>query len=134
MSKKVILTREAILQAQDIEIREVEVPEWGGTVHVRGMSGLERDNYESSLYVQRGKDRRLNTRNARAKLCAFCAVDPKGNRLFTDKDLNSLSGKSSKALDRIFAVAMEMSGISEDDMEELTKNSEEMAFEDSFID
>lgn len=132
MSKVTFLTKEAIFKAQDIEIRELEIPEWGGTVFVRGMTGHERDKYEDSLYQQRGKDRQLNTRNARAKLVCLCTVDKDGNRLFEDKDVSGISQKSSKALDRIFSVAMELSGISEDDLEELTKNSEEEDGSDSF--
>lgn len=130
MAKKNILTKEAILKAQDIEIREVEVPEWGGVVYVRGMTGRERDRYENSLYKQKGKERVLNTQNARAKLVVMCTVDQDGNRIFDEEEVNVLSQKSSKALDRIFAVAMELSGITENDMEELTKNSDETSFDD----
>ena len=68
MSKVAFLSRDAILKVQDIETRELEIPEWGGSVLVRGMTGHERDRYENSLYKQRGKDRQLNTQNARAKL------------------------------------------------------------------
>jgi hypothetical protein len=130
MSKVAFLSRDAILKVQDIETRELEIPEWGGSVLVRGMTGHERDRYENSLYKQRGKDRQLNTQNARAKLVVLCTVDAEGNRLFDDKDINALAQKSSKALDRIFAVAMELSGIHEEDMGELTKNSEETSFDD----
>ena len=120
MAKKNILTKEAILKVQDIEIREVEVPEWGGVVYVRGMTGRERDRYENSLYKQKGKERVLNTQNARAKLVVMCTVDQDGNRIFDEEEVNVLSQKF-QALDRIFAVAMELSGITENDLEELTK-------------
>ena len=39
------LSRDAILQREDIKTEDVEVPEWGGTVRVRGMSGVQRDAF-----------------------------------------------------------------------------------------
>jgi hypothetical protein len=42
------LTRDAILQAPDLQGEDVAVPEWGGTVRVRGLSGAQRDAYEAS--------------------------------------------------------------------------------------
>src|SRR5258707_11983730 len=56
------LSRDAILEAKDREVVEVDCPEWGGSVLVRGMSGKERDMFEMSLQdagdavqVQRGR-------------------------------------------------------------------------------
>ena len=117
-----VLDREAILKANDIEKREVYIPEWGGSVYVRGMTGRERDQFEASIIRQRGRDTEINMKNARAKLVVMCTVDQEGNRLFTDADIALLANKSAKALDRIFAVAQELSGITREDMEELTEN------------
>ena len=120
-----LLDREAILKANDIEKREVYIPEWGGSVYVRGMTGRERDQFEASIIRQRGRDTEINMKNARAKLVVMCTVDQEGNRLFTDADVAPLADKSAKALDRIFAVAQELSGITREDMEELTENFDE---------
>ncbi len=131
MSKKEFLTRAEILSFDDLEIKELEIPEWGGRkVLVRGMTGRDRDNWEASVYKQKGTDVRLNMKNARAKLVALCVVDEDGNRLFNDGDISTLGNKSAKALDRIFTFAQELSGISKDDIDELTKNSEEANSDD----
>lgn len=119
------LNREAILKANDIEKREVYIPEWGGSVYVRGMTGRERDQFEASIIRQRGRNTEINMKNARAKLVVMCTVDQEGNRLFTDADVAPLADKSAKALDRIFAAAQELSGITREDMEELTENFDE---------
>jgi len=124
------LTRDQILQANDIEIREVYIPEWKDSVFVRGMTGKERDSYEASIVKQRGNNTEINFKNARAKLVALCTVDEQGNRIFNDTDVALLAEKSAKALDRIFTVARELSGISAEDMNELTKNSEETSLDD----
>ena len=121
MSK--LLTREAILQAKDLPYEDVAVPEWGGKVRVRALTGAERDRFEASIVEQRGKaGPRLNTANIRAKLVALCCVDEQGNRLFSDEDAELLGRKSAAALNRVFEVAQRLSGLTQADMEELEKN------------
>jgi len=121
MSK--LLTREAILQAQDLPYEDVAVPEWGGVVRVRALTGAERDRFEASIVEQRGKGGpRLNTQNIRAKLVALTVVDEHGNRIFTDDDVEALGRKSAAALNRVFEVAQRLSGLTQADMEELEKN------------
>lgn len=117
-----LLGREDILNAPDIETVTVKVPEWGGAVLVRGLTGEERDIYEQSLIRVRGKKRDVDMRNARARLVAMCVVDENGDRIFSDEDVAALGKKSSAALDRVFDVAQRLSGLREEDMEELAGN------------
>lgn len=130
MTKKVFLGREEILGLDDIKTDELHIPEWGTYVHVRGLTGRERDLYEESLHQRRGRDMQINLRNARAKLVVLCTVDESGKRLFIEKDIAKLGEKNARALDRIFSKARDLSGLSDDDMEELTKNSDEITFDD----
>lgn len=118
-----ILTREQILQAQDLRTEEVPVPEWGGSVLVRGMTGAERDAFEASIVEMHGKNSQVNMANVRAKLAARTIVDEAGERLFTEKDIEALGKKNATALQRIFEVAQRLSGIGQADIEELVKNS-----------
>lgn len=115
------LTKEQILAADDIPIREVEVPEWGGTVRMRGLTGSERDAYELSLFQVRGEKRIPRMENARARLVALCIVDGEGNRLFSDEEVKALGGKSGKVLDRLFDEARKLSGLTPEDVEELAE-------------
>lgn len=117
-----MLTREQILGAKDIRTEEVKVPEWGGSVLVRGLTGAERDRFEESVIEQRGKVTKVKLKDARARLVALSVVDEEGKRLFSDADVAVLTEKSAAALDRVYAVAARLSGISEEDMEELLKN------------
>lgn len=117
------LTREQILKADDLPRQEVEVPEWGGAVHVRTLTGAERDEFEGESLQKRGRLREVNLENLRARLCALCIVDADGLRLFNEMDVDKLGGKSAKALDRVFAVAQRMNGFTREDVEELVKNS-----------
>jgi hypothetical protein len=117
-----LITRKAILEADDIETRRVHVPEWGGDVLVRSMTGAERDAFEATIVQKRGKDYQVNMHNIRAKLAAWTIVDEKGEHLFSEVDVEALSKKSAGALQRIFNVSQELSGITAGDVEELAKN------------
>ena len=110
------LSKEAILAADDTRTEEVEVPEWGGSVLVRGMTGRERDEFESSMLIQAAGQTARDLRNTRAKLVAKCAVDGDGRRLFADDDVAALGEKSAAALVRVFEVAARLSGLDEEDV------------------
>lgn len=125
-----MLTRNAILQAQDIKTEEVFIPEWGDSVLVRGLTSAERDNYEAKLVVQKGKNTTVNMKNARARLAVLSVMDGDGKPLFSEADLPLLSAKSAAALDRIFDVASRLSGISDEDLDELSKNFESAPSDD----
>ncbi|KPK67836.1 MAG: hypothetical protein AMJ84_12280 [Acidithiobacillales bacterium SM23_46] len=115
-----ILSKEQILQADDLRREAVVVPDWDGSVFVQTMTGIDRDAFELSLT----KDGKASIENMRAKLCARTIVDENGNRLFTEDDVEALGKKSGTALDRIFEVAQRLNGIGADAMEKLAKNSE----------
>lgn len=118
------LTKELILQAQDIQREEVQVPEWGGVVLVCGLNGKQRDGLEASMIEGKGKNANVNLTNLRAKLAARSIVDEDGKRVFSDEDIPALALKSALALNRVYEVAQRLSGITQEDVEELTKNSE----------
>ena len=118
-----LLTKSAILSADDLKTEDVEVPEWGGTVRVCAFSGRERDAFEASLVRGDGKDRKVDLTNMRARLVALTVVDETGQKLFTHDDVDLLGAKSGAALDRVFAVAQKLNGLSAADVEDLTKNS-----------
>ncbi len=121
---RVFLDRSAILAIPDVQTEELFVAEWGTWLRVRGLTGKQRDNYEMSITVGKGKNQEINTRNARAKLVVQCVVDEAGNPFFSPTDVNALGDKSAVALQRIFDLCRKLSGLSEEDMEELTETFE----------
>ena len=118
-----LLSKTAILAAQDLQTEDVEVPEWGGAVRVRSFTGRERDAFEASMVRGDGRDRRVDLTNMRARLVGLTVIDESGQRLFTDEEADLLGAKSGAALDRVFALAQKLNGLSGSDVEELTKNS-----------
>lgn len=126
-----LLTKDAILSADDLVTEDVEVPEWGGTVRVRAISGAERDAFEQAIVTRKGKNVTTNLANIRAKMVALCVVDENGQRLFGDKDVLLLGTKSAAALDRVFTVAQQLAGLTDKDVDELAENLEPGQSDDS---
>ena len=60
----------------------------------------------------------------RAKLAALAVVDENGNQIFSTSDVRLLSRKSASALNRVFEAAQRLSGLTNADMDELSKNSD----------
>jgi len=119
---KKLLNRNDILNIRDLTPVEVEVPEWGGSVMVRGLTGSERDKFELSITEQKGKNTVVNLENVRVKLVALTVVDEDGNRIFTDSDITELSKKSATAIVKVFEVAQKLSGLAPEDVERLAEN------------
>lgn len=118
-----LLTKAGILAANDLKTEDVDVPEWGGAVRVRSFTGRERDAFEAAMVRGDGKERKVDLTNMRARLVGLTVIDEAGQRLFTDEEVDLLGAKSGAALDRVFAVAQKLNGLSGADVEELTKNS-----------
>jgi len=111
-----LLKKEDILKAADLKREAVRVPEWGGSVYVRMMTGAERDSFDS-LFTQSGR------KTFRSVLVAHTACDEQGNLLFTVDDVEELAKKSAAALDRICVAATKINAITDEDVKELEKNS-----------
>lgn len=126
-----LLSRDDILSCEDLPRERVHVPEWGGDVEVRGLTGAERDAFEQTVVETRGKNTRVNLRNIRARLVALTVVDERGNRLFADGDVEALGRKSASALNRVFEVAQRLSGLRQEDVDELAGNSSSALSADS---
>jgi hypothetical protein len=115
-----MLSKEQILECNDIKSEVVQVPEWNGEVTVRGLSLLEKDIWTDSIVV----DGKASMQGATASLCALSMRGEDGMKLFCDADIPALQEKSAQALDRVFQVAQRLSGIGQEEIEETVKNSE----------
>lgn len=120
-----ILSKADIFGSADLATETVEVPEWGGAVIIRTMTGTQRDAYEASL-MKRGPNGayEVDTVNMRAKLIAYTAVDEAGALLFDPgSDLATLNGKSAAAIERLFVIAQRLNGLAPSSTADAEKNS-----------
>lgn len=116
-----MLTRDQMLAADDRKIEELQIPEWGGSVLIRPLSGFERDQIEADFSHE---NKRAAMQNIRARFCFMSICNDKGERIFKEEDTATLGHKSAKALDRVFARVREISGLEDKDIKQLEKNSE----------
>jgi len=118
------LTANQILAADDLAREAVEVPEWGGTVYVRAMTGAEKDRFDESNWVT-GEDgeARFDGDGYRGRLACRVLCDPSGKALFSESDCLRLGAKSVKALERVLEVAKRLNGIGREAHEAAVKNS-----------
>ena len=113
------LDHATILEAEDLKREPVEVPEWGGRVFVRTMTGAERDAWEAQVFKGDGE---VDRKNFRARLLVRTIVGETGDRIFADNQADALGRKSFAVLDRLFRVAQRLNGIGADAEDELEKN------------
>ena len=123
------LSREDILGANDLARELVECPEWGDSVWVQELNGLQRVEFGAAFMTK--DDEPPDMSRIHAFLGALSMVDEDGNRLFSGADVEALGKKSGTALDRVTKVAMRLSGLSDEDMEEMVEDFGEGPSSDS---
>jgi hypothetical protein len=117
------LNADQILKVEDLKTEIVPVDEWGGNVIVSELMAADRDAYEQSMWNDRGNGRLVaNRANARARLVVKVLVSPEGVRLFNDDSADALGAKSAAVVDRLFDVAIRLSGMEQEDVEEEGKD------------
>ncbi len=111
-----MLDRKAILEANDITSEKLSIPEWGGDVYIRVMTGQSRDAWEEALSNSDSLFDNVRSRMAVASVC-----DEEGNLLFTSDDVVALGKKSGVALDKVFETARRINKLSAEDIDALEK-------------
>lgn len=100
-----MLTRDQILRARDFETKTIDVPEWGGEVLVRSLSGRSRDQLEAKYMAG-------ELVGLKAFVVASCVCDEDGVLVFAAEDIEALHGRSASAIERVFEAAFSVSGLS----------------------
>lgn len=108
-------TRDAILSADDLPREPVDVP-WNldTKLYVRGLTASEKDAWMARTMPDGNF---AWTNNLTAELLVKTIVDEDGVRVFTDSDAEALGQKGAATLSSLFAVAMKLSGLSEESTE-----------------
>ena len=114
-----LLNKEQIKNAKDLQYEEISTDEWGkgSVVRIRSWTGKDRNAMEQEWLK---KDN--NTTGFKEKMIVISVVDDKGDLIFTDKDVSWLSGKSAAPIDRIAIAVMRMNGLSGTDVDDAVKN------------
>jgi len=130
-----LLSREDLLKKQALKIEKVDLGD-GDYVYVKQMTGRERDRFEASIIrqVKRGNriDYEHDLEDFRAKMAVCTVCDEQGNLLLKQDDYKTLGDSMPAAkLELIVEAAQRLNKISQEDRDNLLKNSEFIPAEDS---
>lgn len=128
-----MLTRDMILQAQDFEKEEVDIPEWGGSVFIRSMTVAASDVIQL-LFIRLGGGELAANQNGsirdpdalkglKVAMVSRCLCDEKGELIFNDNEGRAiLETKSNVVMDRLYDVAMRINKMGDDEVEQEKKD------------
>ena len=112
--------RDRILHCDDIPTEMVEVPLWGITLEVRGMTGSDRAQMLAAAMTPEGG---VNLQEFYPEVVIACTYDPEtGQRVFSNDDRIALMSKSGKAIDILATVGLRLSGMTEEAKKDLGKD------------
>lgn len=103
-----ILSFDDIKDVNDADTIPVEVPEWGGVVLVRGMTGGERAEFEDDVQHDR------SLKHLKVDLIIKCCINEDGTRVFKPTNKSMLLDKSSTAIEKVFNKIFELSGLNKE--------------------
>lgn len=107
-----------ILEKARPAVRPVEVPELGETQYVRVMTGRQRDTFERMI----GNREKGDADNLRATVAAWTWCDKDGDRIFTDREVETVANLDSRVLHRIFDGAVAASALTAEEIEAVEGN------------
>lgn len=133
-----LITRQQ-LDGLQLKRKLLDVPDWATPeqaergevpqVLIRELTGAERDNYENGMMTIRNKgkqvERTLNLANARARFVALIMINEDGTRMYTDKEVYLVGKLPAAGLDYVWTQGNKLSGITEDEQEQLEEIAEE---------
>lgn len=119
------LSRDAFLRPAAVEIVEVPAPEMGGSVYVRGMTARDRSRFETQFQLSSGKSSKKRMQEIRERLVVACLCDADGELLLTEADIEAVGKQPAPVIERIVEAAQAVCGMSNRDVEDIAKNSEE---------
>jgi hypothetical protein len=110
------LGRDALLSTQTLKREPVDLPELGGVIWVRALSGKAWLQYNERI-ESLGKTQELDGSKAMLIMCyliSLTACDESGSLLFTEADAERLAENSFSVIERLADKALELSGLSKD--------------------
>lgn len=121
--KKRALTFQQIKDADDRPSEAEEVPEWGGVIYLKPLSGEKTVDLADKVNKGRGSD---NDRELAfiIQLCGECIVDEDDRPIFTGREIEVLQDKSFPVLYRIGKRLLDMHGMTERGIQEKKRPAE----------
>jgi hypothetical protein len=121
-----VLDREALLSAREGVYETVDIPELGGDVRIRRITGGERDKWDKRISdPNTGRVIPGKYLSARAYLLAVSVVDEDGESALTEDEAKKfMEIQDVVGIDKLFDACMKHSALTKEAQTELAGNSE----------
>ena len=116
-----------IRQSDDRAVEIIDVPEWGVKLELRSMTALQRSEMQVEWATQEESSAALLYQS----MLQNCCFDPQtGDRVFDDEDGEwVLAEKSAEVVDRVAQACLQISGLSQDSVDESGKDFSDLVEE-----
>lgn len=121
-----LISRDALLGAAVRRFAVVEI-EGLGNVRIRSMTELERSRLEASIRDKKGNLSSSRMVDLKCRMIVDSVVDENGNPLFTNRDIDQIRQQDSKVTNALVDAIQKHCGWSDEDLEDLEKNSDATA-------
>ena len=116
------ITKEQVLATKPA-LKEVEVPEWGGSVWIRPVTLGEQGKLANAGTKFEKADPSARLKGTTVALIIWVVSDENGTPLFSDTDIPALMNQPAAIFLRLQDAILELSGLTESSRAELEKNS-----------
>jgi hypothetical protein len=107
------LDANAILKHKEVELRTVEIPEWGGTVYLRPLTSRQAEYIGDCLTMPEERENARRNGGVRAIAATWSLCDADGKRLFADEQSRQVAALPAGPLMRIWREVVALSRMSE---------------------
>ena len=113
-----LLTKEAIFAAKDVNSKVIDVPEWGigAQIKIKAMSIKDQLVYEKEVAAKKDESDII------FNMLILCCVDEDNKHIFDKKDIELLKEKSSTAILKVFNECLNINSLDVDSVEKIAKN------------
>jgi len=118
------LRTEDIQRINDVELKKIEVEEWGGSVFLGSMTLTERFKYDESFRNEDGTLKEPDNAEYMLEMLRLTLKDEHGDSLFTRDNIKGLSDKKAKTIVKLFKTCSSHHFIGESDLEDIKKKLE----------
>ena len=132
LSKDALWDVAADLPIEDVRLIHPVTKKCVGTIRMRGLTGAEVERYEQA--VSGGNGKQVSMKNAMARLVVISAVNDDGTPYFDPRDMLKLSQSPSWMVVQMFQAAGKLSGVSEEDVKEMTADFDDAQSSDAGTD
>ena len=117
------ITKEQVLATRPA-LKEVEVPEWGGSVWIRPVTLGEQGKLANAGVKFEKADPSARLKGTTVALIIWVVSDENGNPMFAESDIPALMNQPATIFLKLQDAILELSGLTEASRAEIAKNSE----------